>query len=155
MAFPGRCDVTDMAKILDIRAGANTSLAIDMANDMVTEVCEPPLKSDGLTPVNSANRLKHIEIMLACHFYCIYDPRGQRERVGPLTFESQSKVDLGLNVTHYGQQAKILDLSGELAALEAAIADGRIPGKFTVTSKWLGKTYAEWPTWQATVENRD
>jgi len=145
VAFPGRTDATEMAKILDLTTGFDTSLPIDTANELVTEVCATALKADGVTPFHTASRLKLIETYLACHFYCIHDPRSQRERVGPLTFESQSKVDLGLDVTHYGQQAKRLDTSGGLAMLDEAITDGKQPGKFVCSLKWLGRAYSNWP----------
>lgn len=155
MALPGRTDATEMAKICTLTTGLDTSLAIDTANEIVTEVCAAALRPDGVTLWHSDYRLALIETWLACHFYCINDPRGQRERAGPLTFESQSKVDLGFDVTHYGQQAKRLDTSGALAALDDAIEEGRTPGRFTCSIRALGKVYDQWHTWPDTVSTRE
>src|SRR5215210_498776 len=142
-----------MAKLCILTTGLDTSLAIDLANELTTEVCEAAVRIvDGEEVAwHSEHRLKCIETLLACHFYCLNDPRGQRERVGPLTFESQSKVDIGLDVTHYGQQAKRLDTSGGLAALDEAIENGKTPGKFICSIKALGKLYQNWGTWPATI----
>jgi hypothetical protein len=123
-----------------------------MANELVTEVCATALRPDGVTLWHAESRLALIECLLACHFYCLNDPRGQRERVGPLTFEAQSKVDLGLDVTHYGQQAKRLDTSGALAALDEAAEEGR-PVRFTASLRWAGRSYANWPRNPAEVQD--
>jgi hypothetical protein len=151
VSYPGRTNMTEMAKICTLDANLDTSLAIDLANELVTEICATVMQDDGVTPFHSDHRLKSIETLLACHFYCLNDPRAQRQRVGPLTFEAQSKVDIGLNVTHYGQQAMRLDTSGKLAALEAGVVDGKV-GKFVASLKWAGKSYANWPTSPADIQ---
>lgn len=143
MAYPGRTDAIMMGKIAVIDASLDVTLAIDTANELVTEVCASVLASDGVTPYYSSSRLVLIETWLACHFYCINDPQAKRERLGPITFEAQSQVDLGLDVTHYGQQAKRLDTKGGLALLDQAIKDGKTPGKVTIKLKWLGKSYCD------------
>lgn len=153
MAYPGRTTALEMAKICALDASLDTTLAIDTANEIVTEVCAAATKVVAGVEVawHSSARLTLIETWLACHCYCINDPRGQRERVGPLTFEAQSKVDLGLDVTHYGQMAKRIDTSGALAALDDAIENGRTPGRFTCSIHALGKLYSDWDSWPATV----
>ena len=151
--FPGRTDATEMAKICTLTTGLDTSLSIDIANELITDVLEPLLKDDGETPYYTTHYLTLLETLAACHFYCLNDPRGARERVGPITFEGQSRVDIGFKVTHYGQQLLALDRSGELAALQKQMETGK-PAKFKARMFWTGKDYSQWGNWPATVGER-
>ena len=76
-----------------------------------------------------------IEKWLAAHFYTVRDPRAVREKAGSVSQENQSKVDLGLNTSHYGQKAMLLDYQGGLSALNKQMRDGV---KKTVGVTWLG-----------------
>jgi hypothetical protein len=60
------------------------------------------------------NVLQVIETWLAAHFYCVRNPRRSSERAGDVWATFMSKVDLNLQVTHYGQQAMMLDPTGVL-----------------------------------------
>lgn len=100
---------------------------ISAANELVTEVCEPL----GYTE----SRLTLIETWLAAHFYAIRDPRLSSEQAGPVGASYQSRLDLGLNVTHYGQQAMRLDTKGGLGKLENDIKKG---GTRKIGVYWLG-----------------
>jgi hypothetical protein len=100
---------------------------ITVANELVTELCV----DSGYT----ATRLNLIETWLAAHFYAIRDPRTTSEKAGSVSANYQSKVDLNLSLTHYGQQAMLLDTDGNLAALNASVVNG---GKRTVGVTWLG-----------------
>lgn len=77
-------------------------------------------------------RLELIERWLAAHFYCMRDPRAVSERAGPVSATYQSKVDLRLNLSHYGQMAIILDTSGYLRSLSS--------GRITPSVTWVGTT---------------
>lgn len=66
---------------------------------------------------HSSDRLQLIETWLAAHFYAMRDPRQTSEKAGPVAASYQSKVDLHLRLTHYGQMAMSLDSSGLLAAM--------------------------------------
>jgi len=77
--------------------------------------------------------LETIETWLGAHFYAMRDPRATHEGVGSVQETYQSKVDLGLRLSHYGQMAIALDTTGTLAA----IADGRAAVR-TVQVSWLG-----------------
>lgn len=87
---------------------------IEVANHLVVEVCLP-------VETYSDERLEVIERYLAAHFYAITMPRIQTTGLGQGDIEQtiQSKIDLGLNLSHYGSSAMILDTSGGLAALNA------------------------------------
>src|SRR6185369_6739974 len=117
VSLPGRTTSTLVRGIVDADLDVSLDPFIDAANELVTEICSFVEDVDGNLRYTSS-RLELIERWLAAHFYCILDARGRRERVSSLTFESQSKVDLGLDVTHYGQQAKRLDTAGGLAKLD-------------------------------------
>lgn len=83
-------------------------------------------------------KLQEIETLLAAHFYTLRDPRPVSEAAGPVSVTYQSRVDLGLFTSHYGQHAIILDETGVLA--DIAKGKGR-PKTAGVT--WVGKTPEE------------
>lgn len=62
--------------------------------------------------------LAEIEKYLAAHFYAIRDPQYQAKRTERASAEFQGKTGMGLDLTHWGQQAKLLDVTGTLAALD-------------------------------------
>lgn len=86
-----------------------------------------------LIPYDS-ERLQLIETWLAAHLYAIRDNRAASEHVGPISTSFQYKVDLGLDVTMYGQTAKMFDSNGGLAALDINTKKGRR----RPTIAWLG-----------------
>lgn len=109
---------TSSAVGMIIEVDANVSLTpfIEAASALVDDVC---LKS-GYTD----NRLELIERWLAAHFYTARDPRAESEKVSVIAVKYQSKVDLGLNSSHYGQMAMRLDTKGNLALLESKSKSG-------------------------------
>jgi hypothetical protein len=64
----------------------------------------------------SSSRLTIIETWLAAHFAAITEAQLSQETIGDATDKIESKVDLGLNVTRWGQQALALDPTGVLAS---------------------------------------
>lgn len=84
----------------------------------------------------SASELAEIECLLAAHFYCVSDRPFAEEWTGKAKAVYQGKTDTGLNSSHYGQAAVLLDASGYLAS----IADGT---RRTASLAWLGKTASE------------
>ncbi len=121
--LPGRTTPTLVAGIIewDNIDVPDLTPFIDIANELVTERCAitsgtPPVNIYGYTDY----RLELIERWLAAHFYAVRDPRATQEGVGPLTENYQSRVDLGLNSSTYGQQVMRLDTSGSLAILNNA-----------------------------------
>jgi len=100
---------------------------IEAANALVTEVCS--------TDNYDATRLELIERWLSAHFYAIRDPRYESEKAGDVAAKYQSKVNLGFDVTHYGQMAMRLDTAGGLAALNTEAKSG---GSVTASFTWGG-----------------
>jgi hypothetical protein len=121
-----------VGQIVTVRAGDDLTAAILTANVLVTKVCGA---SD-----YEADQFELIERWLAAHFYVIWRPRSYRERAGPVAQEFEPiKVDLGLDVTKYGQTAMRLDTDGSLAALnnrQKKLLSGA--GATTVQTVWVG-----------------
>lgn len=120
-----------VAQIIEVDATISTDLVpfIETASHLVTRVCT----NTGYDAID----LELIERWLAAHFYAIRDPRYLVERAGSVLAEYQNKVDLGLDVTTYGQQAMRLAYFGELANLNEKIKSGKIQ---PISVSWVGKT---------------
>lgn len=82
-------------------------------------------------------KLELIERWLSAHMYSVTDPRTTQEGAGPVNAAYEAKVDLGFNLTRFGQQAMLLDTAGGLAALNAATVAGTTR---SAGISWLGKT---------------
>lgn len=119
--------VTDaeVREIIEIDASLNIDAFITAANLLVTQVCTDSSLSVAL--------LKEIERWVAAHFVAIREPKALSRKAGPFSETSMSKVGLGLKVTHWGQQAMILDTSGALAAA----SESRIAADI----EWVGPAY--------------
>jgi len=116
-----------VAGIIEVDVSITLTPFIEVANELVTEHCT----SGSLTAV----RLAQIEKWLAAHFYTVRDMRAETEKAGSVSQKLQSKVDLGLATSHYGQHAMILDSTGGLAALNENTKKGKRAG---VSVTWLG-----------------
>lgn len=132
-------------------------MAIRTTDELVKEIYDEAITKD-LTPFISAasslvdqveenaentypdSQLILIETWLSAHFYGIFDPKFKSEKAGSVGSTIESKVDLGLNVTRYGQMAMQLDYQGVLAAINDQIING---GVKTVGVTWLGSTKSE------------
>jgi hypothetical protein len=100
---------------------------IEVASSMVDDHCV----SSGY----SAAKLELIERWLAAHFYAVRDNRVHSEKAGSVAQQFQYKVDLGLRVTIYGQQAMLIDSAGNLAAINANSNSG---ASGVASVSWLG-----------------
>jgi hypothetical protein len=116
-----------VAGIIEVDPSIDLTPFIVAANELVTEVCG----ASGYTE----ERLELIERWLAAHFYAQRDARAQSEKAGSVGADYQSKVDLYLANTHYGQQAMLLDTKGGLASLNRQAALGAMQAKV----HWLGR----------------
>lgn len=116
-----------VSEIIEVDSTISLTPFIEAANALVTECCSTDDYDD--------TRLELIERWLSAHFYAIREARTTQERVGPVSESYQSRVDLGFDVTHYGQMAMRLDTAGGLAALNEQIKKG---GKGVAKIEWLG-----------------
>lgn len=80
--------------------------------------------------------MEQVQKYLAAHFIGITDPRLQSAQVKSLLESYQTKLSLGLGVTHFGQVAMTLDTTGKLAAWNQRVVEGK--GK--VQFFWAGST---------------
>lgn len=117
--------------IIEVDATISLTPFIEVASALVDELCAGVGYSDA--------RLELIERWLSAHFYAVRDPRTTNESAGGVSAGFESRVDLGLSITRYGQQAMMLDTKGALAALNKRTKDGMGgAGVF-----WLGKGKTE------------
>jgi hypothetical protein len=124
--------------IIDIPASvldAELDPFILTANELVTEKCSAVV---GYSEI----RLELIERWLAAHFYAIWDAQSLIEEAGTVKQQIESKVDLGFDVTRWGQQAMRLDTNGALAVLNnsAKKATAPLPAQgYSAQVRWLGR----------------
>lgn len=111
--------------IIEVDAGVSVLPFIEAASALVDDVCVP-LEYD-------ATRLELIERWLSAHLFACANPRVQAESAGPVSATYQARVDLGLDLTAYGQQVKLIDTKGGLAALDYRLKKGRTIKKAKVT----------------------
>lgn len=95
-----------VAEILEVDDDISLTPFIATANSLVTERCVPLGYDD--------ERLELIERWLSAHFYSIRDKVVSSESAKGVSQSYQYAVALGLNVTIYGQQAKLLDTKNGL-----------------------------------------
>ena len=108
---------------------------IDLANDLADELCTG--NSIITNAPHSTARLDKIKTWLAAHFIKILDPQLVREEVSTLRAVYQQEVKLGLSQTRYGDQAKIIDTTGGLAAWDKQVVTGTVKSRTAIG--WLGK----------------
>jgi len=116
-----------VAGIIEVDVTIDLDPFIFTASELVTEVCA--------IAGYSIERLELIERWLAAHFYAIRDPRTTNEKAGSVGASFESKVDLNLALTRYGQQAMVLDTQGGLTALNRSLAGG---GSRVASVTWVG-----------------
>lgn len=113
-----------VAGIIEVQASISLTPFIATASELVDDVAASSSAPD-------ATRLELIERWLSAHFYAQRDPRAASEKAGSVAASYQSKVDLGLNNTHYGQMAITLDPTGMLKSASK--------GKRVARMSWVGK----------------
>ena len=117
-----------VSQIIEIDADHDIDPFIAVANELITEKCTDSDYSDA--------RLIKIETWLTAHFYaCTLNKQMAAVKAGDVSVNYQSSIDLGLNLTHYGQMAMQLDTAGNLASLNKEIINGT---RKVATIVWLG-----------------
>lgn len=112
----------------------NVTAQIVTANLLVNKIAAND--SDGLL---NSNDLKEIERFLAAHFLTFRDQQYASSRSGSSSDTYQGKTGMYFDSSFYGQTAKMLDVTGYLAALQ----DQSVNGKKTISLTWLGKPDSE------------
>jgi len=94
----------------------NLTPFITAASQMVDRV-EAKAAEEGSGVSVSDDELKEIERWLTVHLFCIRDRLVSERKIGDAMDRYQGKTGMGLDATTYGQQAKMMDPTGELARL--------------------------------------
>lgn len=105
---------------------------LPVGNNIVTNNC---IKED--SEYNSET-LELIERYLDAHLYEITRSRAEFRAAGKVQEAMKVKLDLGFNLTRYGQTAMLLDYEGGLAALNARITDPGRASNVRAGIVWLG-----------------
>jgi len=110
---------------------------IEAGNSVTTQQCV-----NSLTYTYTDILLELIERYLSAHFYEINIARQKFRAAGKVQDSMESKVDLHLNLTRYGQMAMVIDGAGNLAAWNNALDDVKKPVdagyRPKVAFTWLG-----------------
>jgi hypothetical protein len=122
--------------IIDTQAGKDLTPFIAIANQLTTDVCGASGYTDGFV----GSKMELIERWLSAHFYTVFDNQLTHAKAGTVTVGYQTKIDLGLKTSMYGQQALILDTDLNLAALENLAQTKR---RVRLRMIWMGKR--RWP----------
>lgn len=130
-----RTTAAAVAKVVEVdsRSWPDIEPFIEAANALVTAKCTASGYSDAI--------LELIERWLAAHFYRVADPQPTMEVAGSVTAQYESRVDLGFDVTKYGQQAMRLDYAGNLALMNNAMKkqEGTLAGTGRVGVSYVGR----------------
>lgn len=116
-------------------AGNDLTPFIDSASGLVDEV-----EARDTSATLSEDRLRLIELWLAAHFYAIFDKQLESEGASNAVGRYMGKTAMYLDSTLWGQQAKLLDTTGALAQIDAAVQK---PDPGQVEMEWLGTDYCE------------
>lgn len=119
-------DVREIMDADDLIIVSSFTPFIKAANILVNRFCDVDDQYED-------DELLEIERWLAAHFTQILATKKTQERIGSVENYYQSKIGMGLKLTHYGQQALILDYHGGLAEADAASVGKRRPQIL-----WLG-----------------
>ncbi len=118
-----RTTAVAVSAIIEVDSAISLTPFIETASNLTDRVA-------AATSPPSATTLELIERYLSAHCYTLRDPRPVSERAGSVGETVQSRVDLGLKTSHYGQMAITLDSTGTLKT----ISDGKRSASVT----WLG-----------------
>jgi hypothetical protein len=114
-----------VASVITVRPDYDVSGAIRSASVVVNQRIPAGAYTE--------DTLREIETWLAAHFYDVNDPRKERREVDAAAdYYEVIKVDLGLNVTKYGQQVALFD------------AYNYLKPRVRMTVTWLGKCRKWW-----------
>lgn len=121
---------TDATAVRGILTEYDSSIPIQPFIDTATVVVDrvDALDTDGIL---TDAALELIERWLAAHFYACADKLPSAESAGKSSTTWQGQTGMGLDFTQYGQMAKRLDFTGNLASIDCP--------KRKAAISWLGQ----------------
>lgn len=111
------------------KPGADVELEIETAAVWVDSRLAD-VRADGSSCTYSDAELEIIERYMAAHLWAVANPAVRREEVDTEVVEYESKVDVSLNLTRFGQQILMLDRCRRLTSVRLRLY-------------WLGTERAE------------
>ena len=124
-------DAASIGELITVDSGDDLTPFIAAANALV----EKWVVTEG--GITDATLLAIVETWLGAHFYSVYKPRRSSEKADVVGAAYQYKVGFNLATSMYGQQAMVLDPSGQLASLNVRVQKG---GRRAVSITHLGTT---------------
>ena len=110
---------------------------IETGSYLVDKCCANVTGADG-TDYYDAIDLELIERWLSAHFYHVAATRANREEAGSVAETLRSSVAMKLSLTHYGQQAMLIDVAGGLTTLNEKGVNS-----ISASVTWLGTPVEE------------
>lgn len=120
-----------------VRAIIKSSVSIDVTPFMTpASLIVDRISTNDTDGVLSTTELGEIETWLAAHLYGLRDAQYQSKSTGGASASFQGQTGLCLDLTWWGQTAKVLDTTGYLSRIDLE-AKG---GKRVASMVWLGTT---------------
>ena len=129
-------------KVIDTSGAAKQPVGLDKHIETASVLVDYIESNDSGSVLTTGLKIE-IETYLAAHFYALQDPQYQSEKAGGAGGTYQGQTGKGLELTWWGQQAILLDVSGQLSNIQA--------GNPVASLVWLGKP----PSTQIPYSNRD
>lgn len=131
-----RTTATEVRQVIEVPADVDLDRFIKTGHAFTNWI----LSKDTAGVLND-DLLLEIETYLSAHFFAIRDPQYQSKSTGGASATYQGQTGMGLDLTWWGQQAKVLDISGALVDQDNLDEVLKDPGLFGLY--WLGKPRRE------------
>ena len=112
-----RVDPDEVREILETDDDIEVQPFIKVANRLVDR-----LSTNDSASLMAAGDLKDVELYLSAHFYALKDPQYQNHSTAGASATYQGQTGMYLDLTWWGQMAKVLDATGYLQSLEKSKA---------------------------------
>ncbi len=121
-----RTDATKIAEVIEVDPTATLTIYIEMANELINELC--------LTSGYSDSRLEHLETLLAAHIYrSLRDMQATSESAG-VSQSYQLFTGEALKNSHCGQMLMLYDTAGNFNRLNQKAVEGKGKQPCSVTA---------------------
>lgn len=128
------------AAVMEVVEVQDGTISEDSAISLTTFINQANLLTNWLDTKDTSNELSEdmltaIEVQLAAHFYAVQrDLQYQSKSTDGASGSFQGATAFVLEATHYGQTAKLLDVTGQLAKRDIEAREGK---RVSITT-WIG-----------------